>query len=124
MVKKITLKNINEIQKLVRDEVLIEAIEEQKAILPMPSSFAYSIRGKILLLGQMPKVPEIHKPQAPAAETGITENIVSSVNMQHEIGQNILCENGNVTEVYFSDSQENKKKYYLINRKDIVLILQ
>ena len=119
MVKKITLKNMGEIEKLVRDDVLLEAMEENKAILSMPSSFSYSLKGKIVLLGHAPKAPE-----APRTEGNPTVPVPVAEVIKYEIGQTVLCENTNVTEVHFSEENKNGKKYYLINKKDIILILQ
>jgi co-chaperonin GroES (HSP10) len=110
MSRKITINNLEDIKFLVKEDSLIVAAEDhQEEILPLSAAFSHYQKGTVVVL-----CPEKPKP----IKDG--ETILEDAN-KIKVQDRILFENSNVLSLITKDMS---KKYYIISKKDVLLVIK
>ena len=110
MSRKITINNLEDIKFLVKEDALIVLSEEnQEEILPLSSPFSHYQKGIIINLS--PEKPKIIKEGESIADDPY----------KLKIQDKILFENSNVLNIVIKN---NDKKYFIISKKDVLLVLK
>ena len=108
MSKKITLKDLNSVKILFKeDNILVHSIQNESIFTPLTASINHYSQGTVILLA--PDKPKIIK----------ADEIIPNDPYKLSIEDKILFESGSAIPVIIGD---NKHEYFLIQKKDIVLV--
>jgi co-chaperonin GroES (HSP10) len=108
MSKKITLKDLNSIKILFKeDAILVHSVQNESIFTPLTASINHYSQGTIILL-----CPEKLKTIKP-------DEAMPNDEYKLHIQDKILFESGSAIPVIIGD---NKNEYFLIQKKDIILI--
>jgi hypothetical protein len=124
----ITLNNFNEISQLTRDDLLIEIIEEKSILQPLYRSATYASKGVIVLVG-VQKTPDnsqlAENKNAESKDTSVPKDTKTNIpSIEYVVGQSVMVILTNAPEVIFNEKSKSSSKYYLVNRKEVIMILK